>query len=324
MAKKKARTKKLAIRAEAQWVKVVDSQRRKIAKNQDYRLQSPHLGTISRRQVPYSDIKGIYTRLWPLVSPQSFKRYVLPAYMAVPDIDRSIEAWQQDRELTPGEWPRLYVVATYSYECLDKDRAPEEEERPVTSAMHGFRTLKEDLLFQLDEQNKPYLKPRLRDLDDEYDPDPDEPGPGIRSEYKVETLADMLGGVGYVPEEKGPVVTKVVEKDYFFLIPAQAIEAYNAILAKAQKDKKKLTGIELRKSALEILARHSVVCYPTFCALTGDNKITIQAFRQMLKVNGYHRTGTVGKTAIFRPWTDMYPEGVPEHVLGKEAGDVPA
>jgi hypothetical protein len=248
--------------------------------------------------------------------------------MAVPDIDRSIEDWDDDmrfEDKAGNRWPRLYVVETFNYDRLDATDAPEESEALDAPVLPWDRLEETFLFFDLDEHNKPYLKPIIRALDANYDAlereSEESERPGLKSEYKVETLADMFGFAG---EAEKAIVTVPDENRYQILIPAVAVEAYNAIQLKAKKHKKKLTGVELRKSALEILARYSVLCYPTFCALTGDNQVSAQAFTQMIRANGYHRTGTVGKTAIFRPWTDMYPEGVPAHVLGKDAGDVPA
>ena len=307
------------------WVGITDAQRRKIAKNLDYRLKSVHLGTISKRQVPRGRQRAIYGRLWPLISPQSFRHYVVPAYMAVPDIDRSIEDWDDDmryEDKAGNRWPRMYVVETFNYQRLDAEDAPEESETLDAPVLPWDRLEETFLFFELDDTNKPYLKPILRDLDANFDAQEREIAeaekPGLRTEYKVETLADMFGFAG---EGEKVVLPKLVENEYQILIPAVAIQAFNAVLRK-----KKTTGTKIREAALAILAKHSVLCYPTFCALTGDNQITIQAFRQLLKANGYHRTGTVGKTAIFRPWSEMYPEGVPEYVLGRleDAGEVPA
>ena len=329
MAKKKARIAKSAIRSDPQWVKVTDSQKRKIAKNLDYRLMATHLGTVSKRQVPWSDIKRIYTRLWPIVSPQSFRHYVVPGYMAVPDIDLSIEQWREDKTLLDGEAPRMYVVESYNYQRLEKDDAPEDVSTLAAPVVPWEREREIGLFLAMavDETTKPYIKPVIREIDPDYDPlDEDEaPKPGLRSEYMVETLADMFGYVGTVEDEKA-IVTQVDTKEYQILIPAMAIEAYNAVLAKSLKGKKKLTGSEVREKAMEILAKYSVLCYPTFCAILGEDQVTIAMFRRLCQQHGYHRTGTVGKTAIFRPWSDMYPEGVPDYVLGKieDAGAVPA
>lgn len=329
MAKKKAKLSKAAIRTSPEWVKVTDSQKRKVAKNLDYRLKSTHLGTISKRQVPRGRERGIYNRLWPLISPQSFRHYVPAAYMAVPDIDRSIEDWDDNclfSDKQGNQWPRFYVIETFNYERQDLDQAPEEPEKPVTSAMHGFRTLEEDLLFELDELNKPYLKPRIRELDEDYDPLDDEPQTRLfKDERKVETLADMFGCAGYVGESEKAVFSQTVTKEYQILIPGTVVEAYSAFSTEILAYKKRHTGIECRKKALELLAKGSVLCYPTFCALMGKDGVSIQAFTQMLRANGYYRAGTVGKTAIYRPWSEIYPEGVPAYVLGKdEAGEVPA
>jgi hypothetical protein len=308
------------------WVKVVDSQKRLVCKNLDYRVKSVHLGTIAKRQVPRSKILNIYTRLWPLVSPQSFRHYVSPAYMAVPDIDRSLEDWDDNclfEDKNGQKWPRFYVVETFAYERLDTTAAPEESGKLAAPVVPWKRDEEIGLFLAMDEHNKPYLKPAIRDIDPDYDPlDEDEPAkPGLfKPEYKVETLADMFGFTGPVEGEKS-ISSQTETKEYQMLIPSLAVAEFNTVLKK-----RKITGAKIRYAAMEILAKHSVLCYPTFQALLKDNAVTIQMFRRLLKSGGYHRTGTVGKTAIYRPWAEMYPEGVPEYVLGKleEAGEVPA
>lgn len=330
MAKKKARTNQAAIASDPIWVTVVDSQKRRVAKNVDYRLMASHLGTISKHQVPRSEVRGMYNRLWPLISPQSFRHYVLPAYMAVPDIDRSIKDWDDKclfSDKDGHQWPRLYVLESFNYDRQDKDQAPEDMDELAAPVVPWKRDEEISLLLAMaiDETTKPYLKPAIREIDPDYDPlDEDQPvKPGLfQPERKVETLADMFGFAGDAEGEK-VVLSQVVEKKYQILVSARAVTAFNAVKLKAIKSKKKLTGIDLRKKAIEILAKESVLCYPTFCALLGEDKTSIQAFLGMLAKEGYHRTGTVGKTAIFRPWAEMYPEGVPAHVL-KDAGEVPA
>jgi len=212
-------------------------------------------------------------------------------------------------------------VETYNYERLDKTQAPEVSEELGKPVLPWDADEARYLIGELDEHNKPYVKPIIRELDPNYDPlDETEPvRPGLRSEYRVETLADMLGGVGYVEEEKA-IVSQVIENEYQILIPAIAVEEMNQVRRKTS-----LTGAQVRVRALAILAKRSVLCYPTFCTFLGEEKVTIQMFNEMLRKYGYHRTGTVGKTAIFRPWSEIYPEGVPAHVLGiEDAGPVPA